>query len=106
MRFSKKLALRALRFTRISVQRKTSSWLRFAVRTNSSGSGLRVSSTRSTEPADRIESLFEGLHERFASEGYYGCAFIRASVEFPEPAHPVHRVAREHKEMIRSYIRG
>jgi AcrR family transcriptional regulator len=61
---------------------------------------------RSTRPADRIESLFAGLHERFASEGYYGCAFIRASIEFPDPAHPVHRVAREHKEMIRSYIRG
>jgi len=61
---------------------------------------------RSTRPVDRIDSLFEGLHERFTSEGYYGCAFIRASVEFPDPAHPVHRVAREHKEMIRSYIRG
>ena len=61
---------------------------------------------RSTRPADRIKSLFAGLHERFASEGYYGCAFIRASMEFPDPAHPVHRVAREHKEMIRSYIRG
>lgn len=62
--------------------------------------------TRSTRPADRIENLFEGLHERFSSEGYYGCAFIRASVEFPDPTHPVHRIAREHKEMIRSYIRG
>jgi AcrR family transcriptional regulator len=61
---------------------------------------------RSTRPADRIESLFEGLHERFSSEGYYGCAFIRASVEFPDPTHPVHQIAREHKEMIRSYIRG
>jgi len=58
---------------------------------------------RSTRPADRIESLFAGLYERFASDGYYGCAFIRASVEFPDPAHPVHRVAKEHKEMIRSY---
>jgi len=61
---------------------------------------------RSTRPADRIENLFAGLHERFASEGYYGCAFIRASVEFPDPVHPVHRIAKEHKEMIRSYIRG
>src|SRR5215831_15160563 len=25
----------------------------------------------STRPADRIESLFAGLHERFASDGYY-----------------------------------
>jgi AcrR family transcriptional regulator len=65
-----------------------------------------VVEARSTRPADRISSLFDGLHERFAAEGYYGCAFIRASIEFPEATHPVHRLAREHKEMIRSYLRG
>src|SRR5215510_13549709 len=55
---------------------------------------------------DRILGLFHALHDRFASEGYYGCAFIRASIEYPAPGHPVHRAAREHKEMIRSYLRG
>lgn len=61
---------------------------------------------RSTRPDDRIFQIFMALHERFAAEGYYGCAFIRASVEFPDPRHPVHRVAEEHKGMIRSYLRG
>jgi AcrR family transcriptional regulator len=60
----------------------------------------------STEPADRIRALFSALHQRFAAEGYYGCAFIRASIEFPDARHPVHQAAREHKEMIRSYLRG
>ena len=60
----------------------------------------------STEPADRIRALFSALHQRFATEGYYGCAFIRASIEFPDPRHPIHQAAREHKEMIRSYLRG
>ena len=60
----------------------------------------------STRPADRIRGLFSALHQRFSEEGYYGCAFIRASIEFPDPRHPVHRAAREHKEMIRSYLRG
>jgi len=55
---------------------------------------------------DRILGIFYALRDRFASEGYYGCAFIRASVEYPAPGHPIHRVAREHKEMIRSYLRG
>ena len=59
-----------------------------------------------TRPEDRIVGLFQALHERFASEGYYGCAFIRASIEYPTPTHPIHRAAREHKEMIRSYLRG
>jgi AcrR family transcriptional regulator len=62
--------------------------------------------SRSTLPADRIFQLLMTLHSRFSAEGYYGCAFIRASVEFPDPQHPVHRTAREHKEMIRSYLRG
>ena len=61
---------------------------------------------RSTRPKERILGLFHALHDRFASEGYYGCAFIRASIEYPVPGHPVHRAAREHKEMIRSYLRG
>src|SRR5437762_11454045 len=61
---------------------------------------------RSSRPEDRILGLFHALHDRFASEGYYGCAFIRASIEYPAPGHPVHRAAREHKEMIRSYLRG
>jgi len=60
----------------------------------------------STRPADRINALFMALHERFASEGYYGCAFIRASIEFPDHQHPVHRAALAHREMIRSYFRG
>jgi AcrR family transcriptional regulator len=61
---------------------------------------------RATKPADRILAIFAALHERFAAKGYYGCPFIRASIEFPDPRHPVHRVAREHKEMVRSYLRG
>jgi|SRR5580765_1039264 len=61
---------------------------------------------RANHSEDRILGLFHALHHRFASEGYYGCAFIRASIEYPVPGHPVHRAAREHKEMIRSYLRG
>jgi AcrR family transcriptional regulator len=60
----------------------------------------------SNDSKDRILGLFHALRDRFASDGYYGCAFIRASIEYPAPGHPVHRAAREHKEMIRSYLRG
>jgi AcrR family transcriptional regulator len=61
---------------------------------------------RSSHPQDRIVGLFHALHDRFASDGYYGCAFIRASIEYPASGHPVHRAAQAHKEMIRSYLRG
>jgi len=61
---------------------------------------------RSSHPKDRILGLFHALHDRFASDGYYGCAFIRASIEYPASTHPVHRAAQAHKEMIRSYLRG
>jgi AcrR family transcriptional regulator len=61
---------------------------------------------QSNHSKDRILGLFHALHDRFASDGYYGCAFIRASIEYPAPGHPIHRAAREHKEMIRSYLRG
>jgi AcrR family transcriptional regulator len=61
---------------------------------------------RSNHSKDRILGLFRALHDRFAAEGCYGCAFVRASIEYPASDHPVHRAARAHKEMIRSYLRG
>ncbi|MEP7364024.1 MAG: TetR family transcriptional regulator [Acidobacteriota bacterium] len=61
---------------------------------------------RSARPEDRIFQTFMALHERFASAGYYGCAFIRASIEFPDPHHPIHRAAKAHKQMIRTYLHG
>ena len=61
---------------------------------------------RSAKPEDRIVQLFMALHERFAAAGFYGCAFIRASIEYPDPRHAVHVAAKAHKEMIRTYLRG
>src|SRR5215470_16252007 len=48
---------------------------------------------QSDHSQDRIPGLSDALHDRLASEGYYGCAFIRASIEYPDPGHPIHRVA-------------
>ena len=53
-----------------------------------------------------LRAIMSHLAHRTTQAGYRGCPFINYSVEFPDPAHPVHRIAREHKEMIRSYIRG
>jgi len=61
---------------------------------------------RSNRSKDRILGLFHALHDRFSSDGYRGCAFIRASIEYPGPGHPVHRAARAHKDMIHSYRSG
>src|SRR6478672_1392340 len=61
---------------------------------------------RSQHPEDRILAIFPALEERFGEEGYQACAFIRASVEYPAPDHPIHRAARAQREMIRSYLRG
>ena len=66
-------------------------------------SAIEAHSSRSE---DRILALFKAMHDRFATEGYCGCAFIRASIEYPAPNHVVHRAAREHKNMVRSYLRG
>ena len=61
---------------------------------------------RSQRSGDRILAIFDALQERFGAEGYQACAFIRASVEYPAPEHPIHRAARANREMIRSYLRG
>ena len=39
-----------------------------------------------------------------ASGADHGCTFGLAAQEFPDPAHPVHAAAREHKRLVRLWL--
>ena len=54
-----------------------------------------VSAGRS--PARQLGAIFDGLKQWFETDDFKGCAFIRALSEYPEPDHPIHRVAWKHK---------
>ena len=57
-------------------------------------------------PSDRLLAVFDAFGELFRSDSFCGCAFIKASGEYPSLQDPVHQIAVRHKEMIQSYLRG
>jgi AcrR family transcriptional regulator len=51
-----------------------------------------------------VVAMFDTLAEWFASPGFHGCAFINCAAEFPDPKHPVRRIAKQHKEALQAAI--
>lgn len=57
-------------------------------------------------PARQLAAVFDALQQWFASDDFKGCAFIRALSEYPDPTHPIHRAAWQHKRAMNSLLRG
>ena len=57
-----------------------------------------------TEAKDRLLASFDSLREWVESDEFNSCMFIKASSEYPDPEHPVRKVAAEHKRLVRSYL--
>lgn len=51
---------------------------------------------------ERLLVSFDLAARRNASDGYTGCVFLNALVEFPEPADPIARAVREHRAWVRT----
>lgn len=56
-------------------------------------------------PRDKLSAFFASLQEYVMSDACYGCPFLNAAAEYPDPDHPAHRVAVEHKRTVRSRFR-
>jgi AcrR family transcriptional regulator len=50
-------------------------------------------------------AVFEALGDWFASDDFRGCAFINAAAEITNPDHPALDAVREHKRLLRDYLR-
>lgn len=61
-------------------------------------------SERSDDPEGRIRVAFEVLDEWFHNESFRGCAFMNASVELAEEAHPGKTEALVHKRRTVDYL--
>jgi hypothetical protein len=55
---------------------------------------------RAGAPRDQLLSMFDALAEWFASPGFRSCMFIKAASEYPDPGHPIHAQAAEHKRLL------
>ncbi len=56
------------------------------------------------DPDARMLALFDALDVWFRGGDFHGCAFVTAAGEFPDPDHPIRRLARRHKRALYAFI--
>ncbi|UDF14656.1 TetR/AcrR family transcriptional regulator [Antiquaquibacter oligotrophicus] len=49
-------------------------------------------------PEAAVRAFVASIAELISSPGFRGCPFINAAAEFPNPAHPVRVIVRDHRE--------
>ena len=52
------------------------------------------------EAQGQLLAMFEALGEWFAAPEFRSCMFIKAASEYPDPGHPIHAQAAEHKRLL------
>ena len=65
---------------------------------------MRRVENQSSRPEDRLLAIYDALEEWFAGKEFCGCMFINAAAEFGDPDNPAHKVAAEHKQLMRRYL--
>jgi len=61
---------------------------------------------RGGTPRERLLAVFDTYHDWFREEGFQGCMFINAIVEYPEQENPIHVATLEHKHFVTAYMRN
>ena len=57
-------------------------------------------------PREKLLAMFDALGEWFAKPDFRSCMFIKASSEYPDPAHPIHAQSAEHKRLLFRDVRA
>ena len=55
-------------------------------------------------PRQQLIAMFDALEEWFDEAGYRGCMFIKASSEYQDAGHAIHKQSADHKRMLESHI--
>lgn len=66
---------------------------------------MRAVERRATAPRDRLAALFDTLGDWFADRTFNGCVFINAAAEHCTSSEPIRNSIREHKTLMRAYVR-
>jgi AcrR family transcriptional regulator len=61
----------------------------------------RIMAAKPNDPRAQVKALISYVASRTTTPGYRGCPFINYASEFPEPAHPGHRVVEKNKREMR-----
>lgn len=62
--------------------------------------------SRADDPYDRLLAVFDVHDLWFRRRDFRGCAFINATVELADPAHPAQQAVLAHKTRCRGYYRS
>ncbi|MGI9303848.1 MAG: TetR/AcrR family transcriptional regulator [Gammaproteobacteria bacterium] len=65
---------------------------------------IEESQRRGGTPRERLLAVLEAYLEVCEEEGFQGCRFVNATVEFPEHDHPIHQAAAEYKHKCTDYM--
>ncbi len=55
-------------------------------------------------PQQQLLAMFDALEEWFNESGYQGCMFIKASSEYQQASHPIHKQSADHKRLLEIHI--
>jgi AcrR family transcriptional regulator len=55
-------------------------------------------------PRDQLIAMFDELQEWFDDPDFRGCMFIKASSEYQDRDHPIHKQSAEHKRMLETHF--
>lgn len=55
-------------------------------------------------PRQQLTAMFDALEEWFEEAGYRGCMFIKASSEYQDSGHAIHKQSADHKRMLESHV--
>jgi AcrR family transcriptional regulator len=56
-------------------------------------------------PREKLLAVFEALQTYVQTPDCFGCPLLNVAAEYPEPGHPGHQVALEHKQAVRERFR-
>ena len=57
-----------------------------------------------TSPKEKLNAIFEALHEWFKEPEFSGCMFVKASSEFLNRGDPIHKASAAHKRKLLEYF--
>jgi AcrR family transcriptional regulator len=55
-------------------------------------------------PKGQLVAMFDVLEEWFKTPGFRGCMFIKASSEFQDTEHPIHKASVDHKRALENHV--
>ena len=60
--------------------------------------------TLADTPGQQLIAMFDALEEWFDEPGYQGCMFIKASSEYQDAGHVIHKQSADHKRMLERHM--